>query len=90
MSALFAGWRGNYFRLVEELRFRSERRTTVTTNRRSGFFRSALNAFMEARQREASRYVNGVLLSLDDETLRAHGYSRAELSKRSNSTRFYL
>ncbi len=34
-----------------------------------------------ARQREADRYVNGVLLSLDDETLKSHGYSRAELSQ---------
>ena len=61
----------------------------TTTNRKSGLFRSALDAFMEARQRQANRYVSGVLLSLDDETLRRHGYSRAELKKHS-STRFYL
>ena len=40
---------------------------------------------VEARQRQAERYVNGVLLSLDDETLKRHGYSRAELSKRATS-----
>jgi hypothetical protein len=62
----------------------------VTTTSKSGFFRSVLDALIEARQREASRYVSGVLLALDYETLSAHGYSRAELSKRSNSARFYL
>ena len=62
----------------------------TTTDRKSGLFRSALDAFMEARQHEANRYVNGVLLSLDDETLRRHGYSRAELSKHPSTTRFYL
>ena len=62
----------------------------TATNRKSGFFRTVLDAFMEARQHEANRYVNGVLLSLDDETLRRHGYSRAELSKHPSTTRFYL
>ena len=61
----------------------------TTTDRKSGLFRSALDAFMEARQHQANRYVSGVLLSLDDETLNRHGYSRAELSKNS-TTRFYL
>lgn len=54
---------------------------TAATNK-TGFFRSIFNALVEARQREAERYVNGVLLSLDDETLKGHGYSRAELSRR--------
>lgn len=49
--------------------------------RNNGFFRNALNVIMEARQRQASSYVNGALLMLDDETLKAHGYSRAELRK---------
>ncbi|WP_367186041.1 hypothetical protein [Mesorhizobium escarrei] len=52
---------------------------------RRGFFRSAVNALIEARQREASRYVSGVLLGFDDETLKAHGYDREELKKRSRS-----
>ena len=38
------------------------------TASKNGFFRSALEALVQARQREAERYVNGVLLSLDDET----------------------
>ena len=49
---------------------------------KSGFFRTILDTFVKARQREADRYVSGVLLSLDDETLRTYGYSRSELSKR--------
>ncbi len=66
-------------------------RTTVTsTASKNGFFRSVLNAFVEARQAEAERYVNRVLLSLDDETLKAHGYNRAELSKRGTSNRFWF
>ena len=57
---------------------------------KNGFFRSALEALVQARQREAERYVNGVLLSLDDETLKSHGYNRAELSKRATSNRFWF
>lgn len=56
-----------------------------TISARRGFFRSAMNALIEARQREASRYVNGMLLGLDDETLKAHGYDREELKKAANS-----
>ena len=62
----------------------------TATNRKSGLFRSALDAFMEARQHQANRYVSGVLLSLDDETLRRHGDSRAQLSKHASTPRFYL
>jgi hypothetical protein len=58
------------------------------TANKPGFFRNAFRALVEARQREAERYVNGVLLSLDDETLAGHGYSRAELARRGYSTRF--
>ena len=57
---------------------------------KNGFFRSALDALVQARQREAERYVNGVLLSLDDETLKSHGYNRAELSSRATSNRFWF
>ncbi len=50
-----------------------------------GFFRNALDTLVEARSRQASRYVNGALLMLDDETLKANGYSRAELQKNASS-----
>jgi hypothetical protein len=53
-----------------------------------GFFRGAMDAIIEARSRQVNRYVNGALLMLDDETLKANGYSRAELRK--NGTSGYL
>ena len=55
--------------------------------RNSGFFRNAFNALIAARERQASSYVNGALLMLDDETLKAHGYSRSELRKRPSTLR---
>lgn len=58
------------------------------SNRLNGFFRKGFDRFVEARTREASRYVNAGLLMLDDETLKARGYDRKELSKRANS--FYF
>ena len=62
---------------------------TASTNK-PGFFRSMFDAIVEARQLEAELYVNGVLLSLDDETLKSHGYSRAELTRRGTSNRFWF
>lgn len=50
-----------------------------STNR--SFLRNAFDALIEARSRQASRYVNGALLMLDDETLKAQGYSREALNK---------
>ncbi len=50
------------------------------------FFRSAFDSMVEARQRQVNRYVNGVLLSFDDETLKAHGYNREDLRRRGVST----
>nr|WP_159592038.1 hypothetical protein [Chelativorans xinjiangense] len=47
-----------------------------------GFFRNAVDALVAARERQVSRYVNGALLMLDDETLKAHGYSREELRRK--------
>jgi hypothetical protein len=60
------------------------------TGSKPGFFRNAFRAFVEARQHQAERYVNGVLLGLDDETLKKHGYSRAEISKRGASRHLWL
>ena len=62
---------------------------TATTHKH-GFFRSVLKAVVEARQREAERYVNGVLLGFDDKTLESHGFKRAELSKRGISNRYWF
>ncbi|HEU4987601.1 MAG TPA: hypothetical protein VFT89_11115 [Rhizobiaceae bacterium] len=47
-----------------------------------GFFRNAVDALVEARQRQANRYVNSALLMLDDKTLKANGYTRADLVRR--------
>ena len=62
----------------------------MTASQELDFSAARSNALVEARQREAERYVNGVLLSLDDETLKSHGYNRAELSRRATSNRFWF
>lgn len=46
-----------------------------------GFFRSAFDAMVAAREQQARRYVASALLALDDETLKASGFSRAELKR---------
>ena len=51
-----------------------------------GFFRNAVDAMVAAREKQASRYVAGALLSLDDETLKLHGYSREDLRQRGVAT----
>ena len=43
----------------------------MTANQQTWFFPQRPQRLVEARQREAERYVNDVLLSLDDETLKA-------------------
>lgn len=58
----------------------------MKTNTKRGFFRNALDNLIEARSRQATRYVNGALLMLDDETLAANGYNRAELAKSAHTT----
>ncbi len=57
--------------------------------RNNGFFRNAFNALIAARERQASSYVNGALLMLDDETLKAHGYSRSELRKQPSNASYF-
>lgn len=51
-----------------------------------GFFRGALETLVAARTRQVEHYVNGALLTLDDETLKAHGYSRKELKRRGGTS----
>lgn len=50
---------------------------------RRGYFRSAVDALIAARERQAARYVNSTLLMLDDATLKAYGYDREELRRKS-------
>ncbi|MBL6431501.1 MAG: hypothetical protein HPM95_11440 [Alphaproteobacteria bacterium] len=52
-----------------------------------GFHASRLSSLVTARERQARRYVNGYLLSLDDATLAAYGYDRAELERQGSATR---
>jgi len=59
------------------------------TTAKNGFFRTAFDAFVASRERQANRYVNNLLLSLDDETLKAHGYSREELCRQPGSAYFF-
>lgn len=57
----------------------------MTAKNSRGFLRNALAAIISARESQAQRYVTGALLMLDDNTLKAHGYSRTELRKRPHS-----
>jgi hypothetical protein len=43
--------------------------------------RYRFNRVVEARQRQAQRYVNGALLALDDESLERAGYDRKSLER---------
>lgn len=51
-------------------------------SQRKSLLSSAFNAMVNARSRQASAYVNGALLMLDDDTLEAHGYTRKELERK--------
>lgn len=53
----------------------------ATNSNRRGFLRGALDSLIEARSRQATRYLNSALLMLDDETLAANGYDREMLRK---------
>ncbi|MBA5777791.1 hypothetical protein H2509_11715 [Stappia sp. F7233] len=46
-----------------------------------GLIHKAFNRMITARERQARRYVNGYLLSLDDATLASYGYDRRELER---------
>ncbi len=59
-----------------------------TNASRRGFFRTAMDAMIAARQKQAAMYVNHALLGLDDATLKAHGYDRAELARKSQAAYF--
>ncbi|MEN0087676.1 MAG: hypothetical protein AAF737_04485 [Pseudomonadota bacterium] len=48
--------------------------------------RNFMNNVVTARQRQADRFVNGVLLGMDEQTLNAAGYDRNELRRRSAAT----
>lgn len=56
---------------------------------RSTIFREAFGRVIEARERQARRYVNGHLLRLDDDALKAIGRTREELRSEGAKTIHY-
>ena len=50
----------------------------------TGFFRTALDAFIAGRQRQADHQVRRFIEGLSDETLRYYGYDCPDLRKVSN------
>tara|TARA_R110002124_G_scaffold48028_1_gene142199 strand:- start:15 stop:233 length:219 start_codon:yes stop_codon:yes gene_type:complete len=48
-------------------------------------FRRAMDRMVSAREKQVTRYVNGYLLTLDDQTLAEHGYNRKALEKSGSS-----
>ncbi len=48
----------------------------------NSFFRNAFNRVVSARERQVARYVNGALLTLDEQTLKDLGTSREELRRK--------
>ena len=55
----------------------------------SSLLRNAFNRVMAARERQARSYANGVLIGMDDASIKALGTSREEL-RREGSTRSIL
>ncbi|KQZ54714.1 aminoglycoside phosphotransferase [Rhizobium sp. Root149] len=55
----------------------------------NSFLHNAFNRIVEARERQARRYVNSALLRLDDTSLAALGKSREEL-RREGASNFPL
>jgi hypothetical protein len=56
----------------------------MSTKGKRGFMRKVVDAMIASRTRQAVRYTNGVLLRMDEESLRTLGYSKTELRKRSS------
>jgi hypothetical protein len=48
------------------------------------FIRNAFSRVIEARERQVSRYVQGAMLSLDEQSLKALGTSREEMRAKAN------
>lgn len=55
----------------------------------NSFFRTAYQNLIAARERQASHYVNGALLSLDDKTLATIGTTRDELRSKGARTSIF-
>lgn len=51
----------------------------------NSLLRNAFQRVIEARERQARRYVNGALMGLDDKTLESLGVTREELRRKGTS-----
>ena len=51
----------------------------------NSFFRNAFERIASAREKQARRYVNSVLMTMDDETLKKLGHTREELRRAGHS-----
>jgi hypothetical protein len=47
--------------------------------------RNSFNRVVEMRQRQAQRYVNGILLAMDDQALERAGYDRKALERQESA-----
>lgn len=56
----------------------------MSTKGKRGFIRKVVDAMIASRTRQAARYSSGILLRMDEESLRTLGHSKAELRKRSS------
>lgn len=52
------------------------------------FFQSAFDRLVSARERQARLYVNGMLLQMDDASLKAIGRSRESIRREGSQTKF--
>lgn len=59
------------------------------SHRKEGLFARGFKRLIEARARDADRYVASQLLLMDDETLKARGYNRDQLRKISGGGFYY-
>ncbi|MCY0095989.1 hypothetical protein [Hoeflea ulvae] len=50
------------------------------------FFKNALDRIVSARERQVRRYVNGVLLGMDDSQLKALGRDREDIKREGSQT----
>jgi hypothetical protein len=79
-TSLLTGHRNHPY--IGDMRERHGRFEPKDNSMANSFFRNALNRVVVARERQVSRYVNGALLSLDDQTLQSLGTSREELRRK--------
>ncbi len=81
---LTARQRNDYILIIE--RAPNKARYQGITEMANSIFRTAFERVVAARERQASRYVNNVLMNLDDQTLKGMGTSREELRRKGGTS----